>query len=62
VGRAALAPDALLVSDGLAWFIVAAERVTFHEGVVVGERKGSNLDCFYWVNPLLGNVKSPIQG
>lgn len=58
----ALAPDALLVSDGLACFVAAAELVAVHERVVVGERKSSDLDCFHWVNTLLGNIKSSIQG
>ena len=58
----ALAPDALLVSDGLACFVAAAELVAEHERVVVGERKSSDLDCFHWVNTLLGNIKSSIQG
>ena len=57
----ALAPDALLVSDGLACF-AAAELVAEHERVVVGERKSSDLDCFHWANTLLGNIKSSIQG
>lgn len=58
----ALAPDALLVSDGLGCFVAAAELVAEHERVVVGERKSSDLDCFHWVNTLLGNIKSSIQG
>jgi ribosomal protein L37AE/L43A len=58
----ALAPDALLVSDGLACFVAAADLVSAHERVVVGERKSSDLDCFHWVNTLLGNIKSSIQG
>ena len=39
-----------------------AELVAEHERVVVGERKSSDLDCFHWVNTLLGNLKSSIQG
>lgn len=58
----ALAPDALLISDGLACFVAAAELVADHERVVVGERKSSDLECFHWVNTLLGNIKSSIQG
>jgi hypothetical protein len=33
-----------------------------HERVVVGTRKSSDLQCFHWVNTLLGNIKSSIQG
>jgi ribosomal protein L37AE/L43A len=60
--QCALAPDALMVSDGLACFAGAAELVSSHERVVVGERKSSELECFHWVNTLLGNIKSSIQG
>ena len=58
----ALDPDALLVSDGLACFVAAADLVSDHERVVVGQRKSSDLECFHWVNTLLGNIKSSIQG
>jgi len=58
----ALAPRALMVSDGLACFAAAAELVDAHERVVVGTRKSSDLECFHWVNTLLGNIKSSIQG
>ncbi len=58
----ALDPDALLVSDGLACFVAAADLVSNHERVVVGQRKSSDLECFHWVNTLLGNIKSSIQG
>lgn len=58
----ALAPDTLMVSDGLACFVAAGELVAEHERVVVGTRKSSDLECFHWVNTLLGNIKSSIQG
>ena len=58
----ALAPEPLFVSDGLACFATAAELVADHQRVVVGTRKSSDLNCFHWVNPLLGNIKSSIQG
>ena len=58
----ALAPETLLVSDGLACFVAAADLVSEHERVVVGNRKSSDLECFHWVNTLLGNIKSSIQG
>ncbi len=60
--REALAPDALMVSDGLACFVAAGELVAEHERVVVGTRKSSDLECFHWVNTLLGNIKSSSQG
>ena len=60
--ESALAPDTLMVSDGLACFAAAADLVDAHERVVVGQRKSSDLQCFHWVNTLLGNIKSSIQG
>ena len=60
--EAALAPDALLVSDGLGCFVSATDLVSNHERVVVGQRKSSDLECFNRVNTLLGNIKSSIQG
>jgi hypothetical protein len=62
VEQAALAPDALMVSDGLACFAPVADLVDAHEPVFVGQRKSSDLECFHWVNTLLGNIKSSIQG
>lgn len=58
----ALAPDSLLVSDGLACFAAAADLVSDHQRLIVGTRKSSDLECFHWVNTLLGNIKSSIQG
>ncbi len=58
----ALDPKTLLVSDGLACFVAAADLVSAHERVVVGQRRSSDLECFHWVNTLLGNIKSSIQG
>jgi len=58
----ALAPTALMVSDGLACFIGAGELVSSHERVIVGTRKSSDLECFHWVNTLLGNIKTSIEG
>ena len=58
----ALEPERLLVSDGLACFVSAGELVNHHERIVVGERKSSELTCFQWVNTVLSNLKSAIQG
>jgi hypothetical protein len=60
--EAALDPGALVVSDRLTCFVAAADLVGGQERVVVGPRKSSDLDCFRWVNILLGNIKSSIQG
>ena len=58
----ALEPEALLVSDGLACFTSVGELANYHQRVVVGKRKSSELDCFHWINTVLGNLKSSIQG
>jgi hypothetical protein len=58
----ALDPETLMVSDGLSCFVAAGAQVNLHQRVVVGVRKSSELDCFHWVNTLLGNIKSSIQG
>jgi hypothetical protein len=57
-----LTPEVLLVSDGLACFLAAGTQVNYHQRVVVGTRKSSELDCFHWVNTVLSNLKSAIQG
>jgi transposase-like protein len=57
-----LAAETLFVSDGLAAFVAAGAQVNHHQRVVVGVRKSSDLDCFHWVNTLLSNLKSAIQG
>ena len=55
----ALDVDTLMVSDGLAGFLAAGAQVTYHQRVVVHPRKSSGLDCFHWVNTLLGG-SSPL--
>ncbi|WP_419601837.1 IS1595 family transposase [Thiolapillus sp.] len=58
----ALDVDTLMVSDGLAGFLAAGAQVTHHQRVVVHPRKSSELDCFHWINTLLGNLKNSIRG
>jgi len=58
----ALDVDTLMVSDGLTGFLTAGAQVTHHQRVVVHPRKSSELDCFHWVNTLLGNLKNAIRG
>ena len=57
-----LAPETLMVSDGLNGLVAAGEQVSFHDRVIVGKRKSSELDCFHWVNTLIGNLKNAIRG
>ncbi|WP_419614125.1 transposase, partial [Thiolapillus sp.] len=58
----ALDVDTLMVSDGLAGFLAAGAQATHHQRVVVHPRKSSELDCFHWINTLLGNLKNSIRG
>ncbi|WP_294031768.1 IS1595 family transposase [Thiolapillus sp.] len=58
----ALDVDTLMVSDGLVGFLAAGAQVTHHQRVVVHPRKSSELDCFHWINTLLGNLKNSIRG
>jgi ribosomal protein L37AE/L43A len=58
----ALAPDALMVPDGLACFAAAGELVAEHERVILCTRKSLDLQCFHWVNTFLGDINSSIQG
>jgi len=58
-----LSASAIVVSDGLACFSGVAESGCSHSPVVVGkDQKSSEMGCFYWVNTMLSNVKTAIEG
>lgn len=58
-----LTPSAVVVSDGLACFRAVTSVGCTHQPVVVGRhRKSSEMACFRWVNTLLGNLKTSIDG
>ncbi len=61
--RCSLAPSSLVVSDGL-WCFQAVETAgCFHQREVVGkERKSTSMECFRWINTVLGNLKNAITG
>lgn len=61
--RRSLVPCSLVVSDGL-WCFQAVEAAgCFHQREVVGkERKSTSMDCFNWINTVLGNLKNAITG
>jgi transposase-like protein len=61
--RQFLVPSSLVVSDGL-WCFQAVEAAgCFHQREVVGkERKSTSMDCFNWINTVLGNLKNAITG
>jgi transposase-like protein len=61
--KRSLAPSSRVVSDGL-WCFQAVEAAgCVHQREVVGkERKSTDMDCFSWVNTVLGNLKNAISG
>jgi len=61
--RRSLMPSTLVVSDGL-WCFQAVETAgSFHQREVVGkERKSTSMECFKWINTVLGNLKNAITG
>ena len=59
-----LVPDAtMIVSDGFGCFRAVSEAGCLHQREVVGKsRKSTNMECFTWVNTILGNLKTAING
>jgi ribosomal protein L37AE/L43A len=59
-----LVPDAtMIVSDGFSCFTAVSEAGCLHQREVVGKnRKSTNMECFTWVNTILGNLKTAING
>jgi ribosomal protein L37AE/L43A len=52
-----------VVTDGLACFNDVKEAGCIHEKQVVGKnRKSTDMECFTWVNTILGNLKTAITG
>lgn len=58
-----LSASALVISDGLACFRAVVASGCSHAYEVVGnDRKSTEMGCFYWVNTVLSNVKTAIEG
>lgn len=58
-----LAPTTTVVSDGLSCFSAVTHAGCTHEPAVVGKgRKSTAMECFTWVNTILGNLKTAITG
>lgn len=58
-----LVPSSVVVSDGLWCFQAVEEAGCFHQREVVGKgRKSTDMECFSWVNTILGNLKNAITG
>jgi transposase-like protein len=58
-----LQPSSIVVSDGLECFTAVKKAQCYHVQEVVGtSRKSTDMPCFTWVNTILGNLKTAIQG
>lgn len=58
-----LRPSSLVVSDGLYCFQSVEAAGCLHQREIVGKgRKSTSMDCFRWVNTILGNLKNAIIG
>jgi transposase-like protein len=61
--KRSLAPTAVVISDGLACFRAVKKAGCTHQPQVVGpNRKSTDMGCFHWVNTILGNLKTSIDG
>ena len=60
---ASLSESTTVITDGLSSFRAVVASGCTHSFEVVGkERKSTELGCFYWVNTVLSNVKTSIEG
>lgn len=58
-----LSPRTTVVSDGLACFNAVTEAGCAHQKEVVGKkRRSTDMECFTWVNTVLGNLKTAVTG
>ena len=58
-----LSSAAMVISDGLAFFRSVVSSGCSHTYEVVGkDQKSTEMGCFYWVNTVLSNVKTAIEG
>jgi transposase-like protein len=61
--KRSLAPTAMVVSDGLACFQGVKGAGCVHLPETVGkDRKSTDMGCFHWINTILGNLKTAIDG
>lgn len=63
IATAGLAPGTHVVSDGLGCFRAVSAAGCTHTSVVTSRIDGAvKLECFRWVNTILGNIKTAIAG
>jgi hypothetical protein len=61
--KRSLVPDTVVVSDGLNCFTAVTEANCIHQKEVVGKnRKSTDMECFKWINTILGNLKTAVSG
>lgn len=58
----ALHSSAHLITDGYSSLSAAGENIARHDAIVISPGKSSELDCFRWVNTVIGNTKNSIRG
>lgn len=57
-----LVPGTQVVSDGLSCFTAVEQAGCIHDRKIVGKGKSTKMDCFNWINTILGNLKTAITG
>ena len=57
-----LAPGSLVFSDGLSCFPAVAAAGCDHVPIVIGRRKPREVPLFQWLNTIIGNVKTALNG
>jgi ribosomal protein L37AE/L43A len=61
--KRSLLSETVVVSDGLSCFTAVEKAGCIHQREVVGkDRKSTDMECFSWINTILGNVKTAICG
>ena len=61
--RRSLSASATVVSDGLRCFRAVEAAGCTHEAQIVGkDQRSTEMGCFYWVNTVLSNIKTSIEG
>lgn len=61
--KRSLSPHSTVISDGLSCFTAVTAAGCEHQQEVVGtKRKSTDMNCFKWINTVLGNLKMSMSG
>ena len=60
--KKALHSSTYLITDGYSSLSAAGDGIAWHDAVVVSPGKSSDLDCFRWINTVIGNTKNSMRG